>query len=83
MRFLVFVLAVAATLSSVHAQEKKTVTIAVSGPPAQLYFLPVMLAKGLGHFDQAGVSVELQHFNAGSRAGIRGRRQRRHRRRCL
>ncbi|MEI8153880.1 MAG: ABC transporter substrate-binding protein [Hyphomicrobiales bacterium] len=51
-----------------QAQEKKTVTIAVSGPPAQLYFLPVVLAKQLGYFEQAGVSVELQHFNAGSRA---------------
>jgi NitT/TauT family transport system substrate-binding protein len=51
-----------------QAQEKKTVTIAVSGPPAQLYFLPVVLAKQLGYFEQAGVNVELQHFNAGSKA---------------
>ena len=50
------------------AQDKKTVTIAVSGPPAQLYFLPVVLAKQLGYFEQAGVNVELQHFNAGSKA---------------
>jgi len=50
------------------AQDKKTVTIAVSGPPAQLYFLPVVLAKQLGLFEQAGVNVELQHFNAGSKA---------------
>ncbi len=27
-----------------------------------------MLAKYLGYFDDAGVDVELQHFNAGSRA---------------
>jgi NitT/TauT family transport system substrate-binding protein len=54
--------------SPAQAQEKKTVTIAVSGPPAQLYFLPVVLAKQLGHFEQAGVTVELQHFNSGSRA---------------
>jgi len=53
---------------STQAQDKKTVTIAVSGPPAQLYFLPVVLAKQLGYFDQAGVNVELQHFNAGSKA---------------
>jgi len=58
------------TLSPVSAQtiEKKTVTIAVSAPPSQLYFLPVVLAKQLGYFEQEGVSVELQHFNAGSKA---------------
>jgi NitT/TauT family transport system substrate-binding protein len=55
-------------LAQENKQENKTVTIAVSGPPAQLYFLPVVLAKQLGHFEQAGVNVELQHFNAGSRA---------------
>jgi NitT/TauT family transport system substrate-binding protein len=27
-----------------------------------------VLAKQLGHFEQAGVNVELQHFNAGSKA---------------
>lgn len=68
MRLLAVVLALVAVALPAQAQEKKTVTIAVSGPPAQLYFLPVVLAKQLGHFDQAGVSVELQHFNAGSRA---------------
>ncbi len=65
---LAFALALSALSCPAQAQEKKTVTIAVSGPPAQLYFLPVVLAKQLGHFDQAGVNVELQHFNAGSRA---------------
>jgi NitT/TauT family transport system substrate-binding protein len=65
-KFVVFVLALLAT--PVQAQEKKTITIAVSGPPAQLYFLPVVLGKQLGYFEQAGVNVELQHFNAGSRA---------------
>ena len=59
--------ALAAALPA-QAQDKKPVTIAVSGPPAQLYFLPVVLAKQLGYFDQAGVNVELQHFNAGSKA---------------
>lgn len=48
--------------------EKAKVVIAVSGPPAQMYFLPVVLAKRLGYFDAAGVNVELQHFNAGSKA---------------
>ena len=48
--------------------EKKDVTISVSGPPAQLYFLPVVLAKYLGYFDKAGVNVTLQHFNSGSKA---------------
>jgi NitT/TauT family transport system substrate-binding protein len=50
------------------AVEKKNVTIAVSAPPSQLYFLPVVLAKQLGYFEQEGVTVELQHFNAGSKA---------------
>src|SRR5262245_24615786 len=69
MRKLVFAaIAALGLVLPAHAQEKKTVTIAVSGPPAQLYFLPVVLAKQLGHFDQAGVTVELQHFNSGSRA---------------
>ena len=55
--------------SLASAQEaKKKATIAVSGPPAQIYFLPVVLAKYLGYFDDAGVEVELQHFNSGSRA---------------
>lgn len=56
------------TLASAQGTEKKKATIAVSGPPAQIYFLPVVLAKYLGYFDEAGVDVELQHFNAGSRA---------------
>ena len=71
MRQLVFTVISALVLAAplaTQAQDKKTVTIAVSGPPAQLYFLPVVLAKQLGYFDQAGVNVELQHFNAGSRA---------------
>lgn len=48
--------------------EKRTVTIAVSGPPAQIYFLPVALAKQLGYFEKAGLDVQLQHFEAGSKA---------------
>jgi NitT/TauT family transport system substrate-binding protein len=67
MKLLAVAFALAAALPA-QAQDKKTVTIAVSGPPAQLYFLPVVLAKQLGYFDQAGVNVELQYFNAGSRA---------------
>jgi NitT/TauT family transport system substrate-binding protein len=62
------VLALLFVAVSANAQEAKKVTIAVSGPPAQLYFLPVVLAKQLGYFDQAQVNVELQHFNAGSKA---------------
>jgi NitT/TauT family transport system substrate-binding protein len=54
--------------SQAQTVEKAKVVIAVSGPPAQIYFLPVVLAKTLGYFDQAGVNVELQHFNAGSKA---------------
>jgi NitT/TauT family transport system substrate-binding protein len=60
--------ALAATSAFGQEVEQKRVTIAVSGPPAQLYFLPVVLAKQLNHFAQEGVNVELQHFNAGSRA---------------
>ena len=56
------------TLASAQGAAKKKATIAVSGPPAQIYFLPVVLAKYLGYFDDAGVDVELQHFNSGSRA---------------
>jgi len=56
------------TLASAQDAAKKKVSIAVSGPPAQIYFLPVVLAKYLGHFADAGVDVELQHFNSGSRA---------------
>ncbi len=58
----------AATSAFGQEVEQKRVTIAVSGPPSQLYFLPVVLAKQLNHFAQEGVNVELQHFNAGSRA---------------
>jgi len=68
MRLAAAVVALIAATFPALAQEKKTVTIAVSGPPAQLYFLPVVLAKQLGYFEQAQVNVELQHFNAGSRA---------------
>src|SRR5262249_15816592 len=53
MRLLVIVVAFLAVAFPALAQEKKTVTIAVSGPPAQLYFLPVVLAKQLGYFEQA------------------------------
>ena len=56
------------SLASTQTIEKPKVVIAVSGPPAQMYFLPVVLAKRLGYFDSAGVNVELQHFNAGSKA---------------
>jgi NitT/TauT family transport system substrate-binding protein len=56
------------SLASAQGAEKKKASIAVSGPPAQIYFLPVVLAKYLGYFDEAGVDVELQHFNAGSKA---------------
>ena len=59
------------SLASAQGAEKKKASIAVSGPPAQIYFLPVVLAKYLGYFDEAGVDVELQHFNAGSRRSRR------------
>lgn len=66
---IIVVLLVGSVVSSpALAIEKKTVTIAVSAPPSQLYFLPVVLAKRLGYFEQEGVAVELQHFNAGSKA---------------
>lgn len=57
-----------ASLAQGQTVERAKVVIAVSGPPAQMYFLPVVLAKRLGFFDAAGVNVELQHFNAGSKA---------------
>jgi ABC-type nitrate/sulfonate/bicarbonate transport system substrate-binding protein len=53
-------LMMAAPVASGQVLEKSNVVIAVSGPPAQIYFLPVVLAKHLGYFDQAGVNVELQ-----------------------
>src|ERR1700741_1282908 len=68
MKLFAVVLAFLSVATSAHAQEARKITIAVSGPPAQLYFLPVVLAKQLGYFEQARVNVELQHFNAGSRA---------------
>src|SRR3954463_10853256 len=68
MRLVAVIVAFLAAIFPALAQEHKAVTIAVSGPPAQLYFLPVVLAKQLGYFEQAGVNVELQHFNAGSKA---------------
>jgi NitT/TauT family transport system substrate-binding protein len=58
----------ATTLPAVAQTEKTNVTIAVSGPPAQVYFLPVVLAERFGYFTEAGVNVTLQHFNAGSKA---------------
>jgi len=63
MRLLAILVAFVAVCFPALAQENKTVTIAVSGPPAQLYFLPVVLARQLGYFEQARVNVELQHFN--------------------
>ena len=65
MRKLVFTvisaLVFAAPLAA-QAQDKKTVTIAVSGPPAQLYFLPVVLAKQLGYFDQSHLTNSLRRY---------------------
>lgn len=61
-------LAMFVSAAAAQAAGKKDVSIAVSGPPAQLYFLPVVLAKQLGYFEQAGVNVQLQHFNAGAKA---------------
>jgi NitT/TauT family transport system substrate-binding protein len=58
----------ATALPAVAQTEKSAVTIAVSGPPAQVYFLPVVLAERFGYFAEAGVNVTLQHFNAGSKA---------------
>ena len=60
--------ALSVTLPAVAQTEKTNVTIAVSGPPAQVYFLPVVLAERFGYFAEAGVNVTLQHFNAGSKA---------------
>ncbi len=57
-----------APLASAQPAERSAVTIAVSGPPAQVYFLPVVLAERFGYFAEAGVNVTLQHFNAGSKA---------------
>jgi NitT/TauT family transport system substrate-binding protein len=61
-------LASSMTVSVAATPEKMDISIAVSGPPAQLYFLPVVLAKQLGYFEQEGLNVQLQHFNAGSKA---------------
>jgi NitT/TauT family transport system substrate-binding protein len=58
----------ATALPAVAQTEKSAVTIAVSGPPAQVYFLPIVLAERFGYFTEAGVNVTLQHFNAGSKA---------------
>ena len=60
--------ALGVTLPAVAQTERTNVTIAVSGPPAQVYFLPVVLAERFGYFAEAGVNVTLQHFNAGSKA---------------
>ncbi len=60
--------ALSVTLPAVAQTERTNVTIAVSGPPAQVYFLPVVLAERFGYFAEAGVNVTLQHFNAGSKA---------------
>lgn len=65
---ILFISAMTLSPASAQAVEKKNVSIAVSAPPSQLYFLPVVLAKQLGYFEQGGVTVELQHFNAGSKA---------------
>jgi NitT/TauT family transport system substrate-binding protein len=61
-------LLITGSFAQAQTVEKAKVVIAVSGPPAQMYFLPVVLAKRLGYFDSVGVNVELQHFNAGSKA---------------
>ena len=67
--FFAFAVALTAASPSVsQTTQKPKVVIAVSGPPAQIYFLPVVLAKALGYFDEAGLNVELQHFNSGSKA---------------
>ena len=61
-------LASSVSFAGAATPEKKDIKIAVSGPPAQLYFLPVVLAKELGYFEKEGLNVQLQHFNAGSKA---------------
>lgn len=48
--------------------EKKSVTISVAAPPTQAFFLPIVLTKALGNFEKEGLSVELIHFGAGSKA---------------
>ena len=48
--------------------EKKAVTISVAAPPTQAFFLPIVLTKALGNFEKEGLSVELIHFGAGSKA---------------
>ena len=68
MKLFAVITAFLSVVASAYGQESRKVTIAVSGPPAQLYFLPVVLAKQLGYFEEARVNVELQHFNAGSKA---------------
>lgn len=50
------------------AHEKKAVTISVAAPPTQAFFLPIVLTKALGNFEKEGLSVELIHFGAGSKA---------------
>lgn len=48
--------------------EKKAITISVAAPPTQAFFLPIVLTKALGNFEKEGLSVDLIHFGAGSKA---------------
>lgn len=57
----------ALTLSAGLAQAESKVTIAVGGG-ACLCYLPTVLAKQLGEYDKAGVSVELVDLKGGSDA---------------
>ena len=65
-RWLVSSFAALAMMSGVALAQSK-VTIAVGGA-ACLCYLPTVLAKQLGEYDKAGVSVELVDFKGGSQA---------------
>lgn len=49
------------------APEKRQITIGVGGQELFVY-LPLTLAKQLGHFEQAGLQVEIISFQGGARA---------------
>ena len=67
-------LAIALSLGGEVAQaqapkpEKASITLALGGVSAQIYYLPVVLADQLGYFEEAGLKVSMINTGSGTKA---------------
>jgi len=48
--------------------EKASITLALGGVSAQIYYLPVVLADQLGYFEEAGLKVSMINTGSGTKA---------------